>query len=181
MSKRYTLGCFFILGGAEIGSSMWLVLRAPADGPTNVYSGFPDYEFGRLLCWAPAVGISALFWFLLNRRLASAGVRKNTGQDQPSRPHPCLISTLAVGFAIETFASVCYWMTPYSKGVRALYESAWYWHRVPHQSDYGWPSFRGYFLDHLIPWAGIFVAGLIVWFIWSRRQRARPGGPSLGS
>jgi len=180
MSIKYLLSWFLILGAAEVGSSLWLLLRAPLDGPTTVYAGFPAYEVGRLICWLPLAALGGLSWFLLNRTPVFAGIRRNVSNDQPGEFGSYLnfILAFAIGFATETFTSMCYWRTPYSRGVRALYESVWYWHRVPRQSDYGWPSFRGYFLDHLILWVDIFVIGFLVPYLWSRRRRAQVSSPA---
>jgi hypothetical protein len=155
---------------AEIGSSLWRLLRFPSD----IYPGSLNYVGGRLLFWLPLVIIVNVLWSLIEKRFESSigqpnaepGKRKQASQSAPL--------VLALGFAIETFTSIGYWMTPYSRGVRALYESVWYWHRVPSQGDYGWPSFKGYFVDHLIPWVVFFLMGLSAWYVSSRRRVDHP-------
>jgi hypothetical protein len=170
MSIKYLLKFVLLIGVAEVGSSFWLLSRAPVDGPTYFYNGFPDYEIGRLVCWLPLTALVSLLWVALSRTSGFGGAKTILGNDQSRKYGPYLILAFAIGFAIETFTSVCYWMIPYSVGVRSLYESGWYWHRVPQQSDYGWPSFKGYFLDHMIPWAVLFLVGLVIWLTWGRRR-----------
>ena len=153
ISVRYQLGTILVLGAAEVGSSLWLLLRFPSDGPINAYAGFLGYEAGRLVCWIPLAGFCSLLCLWLRRRSVFASSRRKASIDESRGVGASfeLILAFMLGFAIETITSLCYWATPYSRGVRALYESAWYWDRVPRQNDYGWPSLKGYLFDHLIP------------------------------
>jgi len=172
MSIKYLFKFALLIGAAEVGSSFWLLSRAPVDGPTYFYNGFPDYEIGRLVCWLPLTTLVGFLWFVLSRTSRFGVAKAIQGSDESRKYGPYLdcILAFAIGFAIETFTSVCYWMIPYSEGVRSLYESGWYWHRVPRQSDYGWPSFKGYFLARIIPWAVLFLMGLVIRLTWGKRR-----------
>jgi hypothetical protein len=167
-SKGSFVGFLLVTLFAEIGASFWLLLVAPADGPTEVYSGFLNYEAWRALCWIASIGLTSLLYSFLPQRIPFPEGGRAVGK---SNPLLFFISASALGFSIETLTSICYWKSPHSRGVRALYQSIWYWHRVPRPNDYGLPSFKAYFVDHLIPWAIIFLAGLIAWPIWNRRRR----------
>lgn len=170
------IGLFSVALLAEGGASLWLLLRSPFDGPLeSYYFSLFDYERGRALWWISFVALIVLIYALLQRRLRSLADK----QALPNSSFLALLTgTLAIGLIVETLTSICFWKSPSSKGVRAMYESVWYWERVPRQSDYGWPSFRGYFLDHVIPWAVIFGIGLLVWFIGTRHGEKRaPDNP----
>ena len=140
---------------ADVGASLWLLILSPTD--TEAYSGFLPYEAWRAFCWIPLAlsGCLLLKWMY---------VRVSGDSDAAL----AFALTSAIGVSIETLTSFCHWKSPHSRGVRALYESAWYWHRVPRPGDYGWPSFKGYLLDHFIPWAILFLAGLIISYTWRR-------------
>jgi hypothetical protein len=173
--KAKTIRLFIVALFAEIGASLWLLLLAPLDGPTEMYSGFLGYEAWRALCWAPLAAIIALLSAFVGQKLA---FRKGGLASRNSSPLRFLISATAIGLSVETLTSICYWKSPHSRGVRALYQSVWYWHRVPRQSDFGWPSFRGYYVDHLIPWAMLFLTGLIAWFMWTKRRQSDANKPA---
>jgi hypothetical protein len=167
------VGFFLVVLFAEVGASLLLPLLGPTDSPIEAYySGLFDYEAWRALCWIPTAVLIALLYVFLEQRPG-----RPTGSSGPAR----LFSlALVCGLGVETLTSTCYWKSPHSKGVRALYESVWYWHRVPRQTDYGWPSFRGYFLDHLILWGIIFIIGFVVRYLWSRRGRAQISSTTTG-
>jgi hypothetical protein len=170
--KLQLLRYFSALLAAEIGSSLWLLLRSPADGPIYDYHSFLDYEAVRLLCWASLVAVAGILWLLANRGLGFTGPsnRANNETSKIARRPVLLVSYLALGLAIETLTSVLYWRTPKSEGVRNLYQSIWYWHRVPGQSDYGWPSSMGYLADHLTSWAVFFLAGLAACYVLNKKR-----------
>lgn len=158
--KRFIL----ITAVAEVGSSTWRLLRAPADGPTNVYAGFPGYETGRLACWLPVALLGALLLAWLNRRFAFA---------QKSRVIRDVAIASTIGLAVELITSIFYWSTPYSAGVRGMYQGIWYWHRIPRQSDYGWLSLEGYVIDHLIPWVVCFGVLALTTYLWAKGCAAK--------
>ena len=170
-------GLFIVLFTAEIGSSLWRVLTLPSDA----YPGSLNYVVGRLLFWLPLVVLLRILWSLLGRRFepSTDQPKDKNGKRKGQSPSPPLVLVLGAAFIIEMLTDVLHWESRYSSGIRVLYESVWYWHRVPSQTDYGWPSFRGYFVDHLIPWAVIFVTGLVIRFIWSRRRRAQRNMPAV--
>ena len=136
--------------------------------------------FGRLVCWIPLAAFCSFLCLWLSRTSVFASSRRKARIDD-SRGFGAssqLILTFMIGLAIETIASVCYWATPYSTGVRALYESVWYWDRIPRQNDYGWPSLKGYVLDHFVPWAVCVLTLLLVRYLWSKRPTVRATKPS---
>src|SRR5215470_16914112 len=57
--------------------------------------------------------------------------------------HVCSASLegAVLAVAVEFLTLVSYWKSASSVHVRELYESTWYWNRVPRPSDIGWPSF----------------------------------------
>lgn len=70
MPNRIVLLRVFALAfAAEIVASVWLLLRSPADGPTLIYKGFPDYELGRIFYWLPLMVLAIIFLSLLEVRL----------------------------------------------------------------------------------------------------------------
>lgn len=172
------VGLFTVLLAAEVGSSLWCLLTLP----TDTYLGSLNYIGGRLLFWSLLIALFSVLWFLLGWRL---GYLRH-GPEAERRVRRQLSHTVRVAvafgtaFAVELMTTACYWASSLSTGVRALYQSVWYWHRVPRQSDYGWPSLRGYLVDHLVPWAVIFVTGLLIWFISSKRRRAQRNVPLAG-
>jgi hypothetical protein len=175
-AKAKFIGFFSVAFFAEVGASLSLLLILPTDNPIELYhSGLFDYEAGRALFWVPLVVLAALFFSFLGQRFL---LRRDERRAQNPAGSRLFVLASISGLIVETLTSICYWKSSYSKGVRAVYEGVWYWQRVPRKSDYGWPSFRGYFLDHLILWAVIFVIGSLVWLLWSRRRRAAP--PTMG-
>jgi hypothetical protein len=169
---------FALLGAAEFGSSLWLLIDAPLDGPISTYAGVPDYEAGRFLCWLPLALLGGFVWFLLNRLLS----RTVASPSKSERAHALalaakLVFACLIGFCVETLVSSCYWGSSYSRGIRAFYQSVWYWNRVPLPADLGWPSFKAYFLDHLIPWGAIFVPGFVVWLLWNKWRSDQASSP----
>lgn len=176
--KPKIIPVFLIALFAEVGASLWLMLLVPSDSPIETYSGLLGYEMGRVICWAPLAAFITLLFTVVQRRLPSP--KDGESPRNSNSLAVFILSVAAVGLLIETITSLCFWKGPHSTGVQELYESIWYWHRVPSQSDFGWPSFRGYFLDHLVPWAVLFLTGLFAWFVWNRRRRlltARGGKP----
>jgi hypothetical protein len=170
-------GFVAILFMAEIGSSLWRLLRLPFDA----HAGSLNYIAVRLLIWLPLVVLLGIPWFLIERRFRSSTDQSKAEDGKPRRqPQSAVLLLLfGAGFAIETLTDLLYWHSSFSTGLRTLYESVWYWHRVPAPNDYGWPSFRGYWLDHLTPWVVILLIGLSAWYIWNRRQPRQPDTPTM--
>jgi hypothetical protein len=174
--KAKSIGLLSVALFAEVGASFLLPLLGPTDSPIEAYySGFFDYEAWRAFCWIPPAILIAFLYTLLEKRFALPNDGRAPDNLSMLR---FLILWLISGLSLETLTSIGYWKSPHSKGVRALYESVWYWHRVPRQSDYGWSSFRGYFVDHLIPWVVLFLIGLFAWYIWNRQRQLQPNTPT---
>lgn len=93
--------------------------------------------------------------------------------DRTIASFPLFLALAALALCLETLTSFGYWChSPYSEPVRALYESVWYWRRVPRPSDYGWFSLAGYFVDRLKPWTAVMLLGLGAWYL--RTKKAPP-------
>ena len=171
MPNRIVLLRVFALAfAAEIVASLWLLLRSPADGPTLIYKGFPDYELGRIFYWLPLMVLAIIFLSLLEVRLHAHSEDGKAASTRKPLTH--FVAMLVSAFSAEALTSVGYWHSYRSSGVRALYESVWYWHRVPRPSYYGWPSFLGYFVDHLIMWAVVVLAGMFAWYLRTKNVSA---------
>lgn len=159
------LRLFLVLFAAEIGSTVWFLLRTPFDSPTD-HMGFMAAFGGRLLCWIPIAVVIRALCFLPRWRLAVSVSASEVTGDQSWVARGCVrfVLYVAIGFAIEALTSVCYWKTPWSKAVRELYESSWY----------DRSSLRGYLLDHASPWLVFFLLGLAILHFVNRRQAGRP-------
>jgi hypothetical protein len=155
---------FWVLFVAETGSSLWLMLRSPFDGPIDSY-------LGRLLYWLFIAVFCLAVWVFLARQSASADDRRDKSH-KPNRfgQLGSLGVTIVIGLAIEVLTSISYWKSSYSRGVRDLYQSIWYWHHVPQPSDFGWPSFRGYAWAHSTHWAFFFSVGLIICYLINKKR-----------
>jgi len=156
---------FLVLSVAETGSSLWLMLRSPFDAPVDNY-------LGRFLCWLFITMVCLAVWIFAARQFASANDPRDKSHERPNRfgQQASVGGTIAIGLAIEILTSISYWESSYSRGVRELYQSVWYWHHVPQPSDFGWPSFRGYLWAHSMPWAFFFSIGLIICYLVERRR-----------
>jgi hypothetical protein len=151
---------------AEVMASLLLLLTLPTDSPIETYySNFFDYEAWRIVWWTPLTVVIVYLYGFIKPMITAASNKRST-----SRLLHLTGARLASGLAIESLTSVCFWRGSHSKGIRALYESVWYWHRVPRPSDYGWRSFRGYFIEHLILWLIAFGMGLLAWLVLSRTR-----------
>jgi hypothetical protein len=165
--------CASLLIGAE-GLASWSIWGlAPTDTLRVWYPSFWAFELGRLRYWIPMLVLAALLW-----GLGWSGLHRRIG-----RVLSWVLSG-AVAVATEIGTSIWYWKSSASVYVRGLYESAWYWNRVPEASDLGWPSFRGYMLAHLVRWAVVLLLGWIAWRLWNKRRErgavAHSGRPLEG-
>ena len=162
-NRTLPLPLFVLVFAAETLASLWCLSRLPFD----TFIGVGDYELGRMLYWLPLMGLAIVF---VSTFRAKFQVLK-AGQNWRQRLlHFAAMAALA--FGVEALTSIGYWWhSPHSYRVRALYESVWYWHRVPRQSDYGWPSFPRYFVDHLMPWTAIILIELSAWYLKTSKAR----------
>ncbi len=138
---------------AELASSWWLWARAPTDTLRVLYSGFWNYEGGRLLCWGILSSICVVIGFILWQASYRA-VRVKLGRLFGLLP---IVAGQILALALELSTSVSYWSTQSSRPIRDLYGSIWYWHRAPQPSDQGWPSLMGYIGDHAVAWGIAFL------------------------
>jgi hypothetical protein len=160
-NRTIPLSLFVLVLAAEMLASLWRLLRLP----TDTYIGVADYELGRMLYWLPLVGLAIVFVSTFESKFQALKAREYTRQRLLR-----FAAMAALAFCVEALTSFGYWWhSPHSHRVRALYESVWYWHRVPRQSDYGWPSFAGYFMDHLMPWTAVILLGLGAWYLKTRK------------
>jgi hypothetical protein len=166
MAGRFIAFVLFLCG-AEVAASWWVWGRAPTDSIRVWYPGFWAFEAGRLLYWVPIFASFLTLWIVVWYAL---------------RRHSHLITlwllATALGVALEVLTSVLYWRSAGSSDLRNLFQSMWYWHRVPQGSDMGWPSFRIYLWTHFVPWATVLLLGLAIWYLWSRRREGRADIPT---
>jgi len=145
---------------AEVAASWWMWGRAPSDSIRVWYSGFWVFEAGRLHYWVPvSASLLALWivgWYALRRH---------------GRLVTWWLSGAALAVGLEALTSVLYWRSAQSSDLRDLFQSIWYWHRVPQASDMGWPSFRIYLWGHLIPWAVVLLLGTTVWILLNKKAK----------
>jgi hypothetical protein len=165
-----------LLFSAEIIASWLIWARAPNDSIRVQYSYFWIFEAGRLHYWVSvliviAAGCVVGLYFLRRRQLYRAKHVHGSYQ----RKHFIERWTLGVGLtlALEIITSALYWRSEVSYGLRDVFQSAWYWHRVPKASDMGWPSFRIYMWEHVVPWAVVVLLGLALGYLRNRRKRAQ--------
>ena len=147
------------LCGAEVAASWWVWGRAPTDSIRVWYSGFWAFEAGRLHYWVPVFASLLVLWIV---------------GWYAFRRHGRLITWLfaaALGVGLEVATSVLYWRSSRSSDLRGLFQSLWVWHRVPQASDMGWPSFRVYLWDHLVPWAMVLLVGMTLWVLFEQKAR----------
>jgi hypothetical protein len=159
MKAKFTI-LFFLFFGAELVASWWIWGRAPTDSIRVWYSGFWAFEAGRLYCWIIVFAALLVIWLLGWYRLL--------------RHRGWMISWLfcvVLGVGLETATSIFYWRSTWASGIRSLFQSVWYWHRVPLASDLGWPSMRIYIWHHLVPWAAIVLVGITLWIFVVRKVR----------
>ena len=163
-NRTILLRLFVLVLAAEVLASLWRLLTLP----TDTYIGVGNYELGRMLYWLPLIGLAVVLVSTFEAKFQMLRATQNT---RLLFLH--FVALAALALCAETLTSVGYWWhSPYSGPVRALYESAWYWERVPRPSDYGWRSFAGYFVDHLRPWTAVMIFGLGAWYL--RTKKASP-------
>jgi hypothetical protein len=159
MTTRLTLFALLFFG-AELAASWWIWGRAPTDSIRVWYAGFWSFEAGHLHYWIP---VFASF-------LALGGVAW-----YPLRQHGGLTTWWLIGSALaiglEVLTSVLYWRSAEASDLRSLFQSIWYWHQVPQASDMGWPSFRIYMWNHLLPWAVVLLVGITLRLMFERRAK----------
>jgi hypothetical protein len=149
---------------AEMLASLWRLLTFPSD----TYIGVGNYELGRMLYWLPLIGLALVFVSSFEAKFQMLQASEKT-----RKLFLHFVALAALALCVETLTSLGYWWrSPHSGPVRALYESVWYWERVPRPSDYGWRSFAGYFVDHLKPWTAVMLFGLGAWYL--RTKKAPP-------
>jgi len=151
--------------GAELVASWWLWGGAPTDTLRVSYVGFWSYEIGRLSCWMAFLPLFVVAWLIVWRGLSWAIHPKS------SWLFYLLVSAVQIlALALEVSTSVRYWHSSSSIGVRNLYTSIWYWHRVPSPSDQGWPSLKGYILNHAFAWVvAILIFEILLYLEYRRR------------
>jgi hypothetical protein len=158
-----------LLFGAEIVASWWVWGRTPTDTIRVWYSGFWPFEAGRLHYWLPVFVAVLVLWIVVWYALLRHG-----------RPLLQWLFTAVLGVGLEVVASVLYWRSPQSSDLRRLYQSVWAWNRVPQVSEMGWPSFRIYLGDHLVPWAVVLViAGLCLWYLGHSKHQLQTTVPAI--
>lgn len=164
MNKALTKKLFVLALAAEMLASLWRLLRLP----TDTYIGVGNYELGRMLYWLPLIGLGLVFVSIFEAKFQTLQSNEKT-----RRLFLHFVAVAALAFCVEALTSLGYWWrSPLSGSVRTLYESVWYWERVPRPSDYGWRSFPGYFVDHLRPWTAVMIFGLGAWYL--RTKKAPP-------
>jgi hypothetical protein len=163
MNTARIITIFALLCCAEVIASGWVWKNAPTDTIRDAYSGFQSFEYGRLRYWVPVFVVCLLVFLTVYLIL-----RKPRAGRSLRNPAVCWAFGAVLAICAEVGASVSYWMSPASRHLRNLYQSAWYWHRVPMASDLGWPSFAIYMWHHLIPWAIVLLLGPISWYLLRR-------------
>jgi len=157
----------FFLSLAEATGSWWIWARSPSDSVRVWYSDFWAFEASRLHFWVLAFASVMLLtiaaWYCFRRWSDN----HNKAQGSTVWWLPSMV--IAVG--LEVSVSRLYWMSSKSFCIRSLYQSIWYWHRVPQPSDLGWPSFLGYMFAHFFPWAIMMLLCQVAWHLWHRRKK----------
>jgi hypothetical protein len=159
MPTRFVAFASFLFG-AEVVASWWVWGRAPTDTIRVWYSGFWSFEASRLHYWLPVVASLAALWIVVWYTLL-----------RHRRAITWWLFSAMVAVGLEVATSMLYWRSPRSSNLRGLYQSIWAWHRVPQASDMGWPSFRVYLWDHLVPWASALFLGMILWVLFEQKVR----------
>jgi hypothetical protein len=152
-----------LLFSAELAASWWIWGRAPTDSIRVWYSGFIVFEAGRMRYWVPLFAGLAVLW------IAAWYLFRRNG-------HLTAWQLLGAGLAValEVLTSVLYWGSARSSDLRGLFQSIWAWHRVPQARDLGWPSFRIYLWNHLIPWAVVLIIGISIWLFKRGNETETP-------
>lgn len=150
-----------LLFGADVAASWWVWGRTPTDTIRVWYSGFWLFEAGRLHYWLPVFASLLALWIVVWYALL-----------RHARPIARWLFAAALAVALELATSVLYWRSPRSSDLRGLYQSLWVWHRVPQASEMGWPSFRIYLWDHLVPWVAVLVVGMTLWVLVEHKARS---------
>jgi hypothetical protein len=155
MNQRRVLRWFLLCFIAEVVSSWRVWTSFPDDNLRVGYTGFAEFEAGRLQFWVlmlVMIGLSgsAMTW-LANRDNRLSGSKENA---KAKRMWLRRALYLVSAIALEIGASVVYW----------------YWNRARRPESFGWPSFRFYLWGHLLPWAVVVSLGL---FLWNRLAKGR--------
>ncbi len=161
-----------LLCAAEVAASWWVWGTIPTDTIKDRYAGFWAFEAGRLHFWVPIAAslllpLLIVAWYARRRHDHAKGIQ-----------HRSFIRwwlfVAALGVGSEVLTSALYWRSARSSDLRTLFQSVWYWQRVPQATDMGWPSFRGYLWAHLAPWTVFLLLGLAVWYFWRRWRGKQP-------
>jgi hypothetical protein len=149
---------------AEIAGSWWIWTDAPTDTIRVQYHRFWDFELERLHGWTSIFGFLIAGWVVIHcLRRHQVSSKDLSEKYRRQRLIVLWIATITSGLLLEVLSSVVYWKNPSSVHIHYLYESAWYWGRVPTSRDLGWPSFRGYLCDHFIPWLVVLFCAVTLW------------------
>jgi hypothetical protein len=164
-SKKLMTAKLIVLGSllcsAEIAGSWWVWGSAPTDSIRVWYADFWAFEAGRLHYWLPVFAAVLAIWGVSCYALR--------------RHHRFIMWWLyaaTLGLGLEVLTSLLYWRSARSSDLRNLFQSIWNWHRVPQATDLGWPSFRAYLWDHLIPWAAVLLLGITLWLHFEHKARS---------
>jgi hypothetical protein len=170
--KPRMIALALVLFSAEIVASWWVWGRTPTDTIRVWYSGFWPFEAGRLHYWLPVFAAVLAIWIMVWYALLRHG-----------RPLTQWLFTAVTGVVLEVVTSVLYWRSPQSSDMRGLYQTVWRWHRVPQANERGWPSFRIYLWDHIVPWAVVFLLGMTLWIFIEHRAKGatRAAPPGAGA
>jgi hypothetical protein len=163
-----------LLCGAEVAASWGVWGRAPTDTIRDWYAGFWAFEAGRLHYWVPVFASLLTVWIV-----AWYALRPHDHAQGIQRRYLWWLFVAASGVGSEVLASALYWRSARSSDLRSLFESTWYWDRVPQASDMGWPSFQGYLWAHLAPWTVFLLLGLGGWSFWRRWRGIHPVFPQM--
>ncbi len=172
MIKRIAIPSVIVLCAAELFASWWLWARFPTDSVRVLYPGYWIYEAVRLGIWLAI--LTAEFAALVMYGRKKGG---HANEYHPLHGFRNWVLALCGGFVLESITSCLYWLTPRSTPIRDIYQSDWYWDRVPRATDLGWPSLVGYWRDHAIAWAVVIFLGSLIWLACSKvRRKGQPGG-----
>jgi hypothetical protein len=160
MAARFIAFASFLCG-AEVAASWWVWGRAPTDTVRVWYSGYWAFEVGRLHYWLPVFASVLTLWIVLWYAFL-----------HHARPLTRWLFAAMLGVGLEVVTSALYWKSARSSDIRGLYQSLWRWNRVPQASEMGWPSFRIYLWDHLVPWAAVVLVGMTLWVLIEHRARS---------
>lgn len=159
MAARFIAFSSFLFG-AEVAASWWVWSRVPTDTLRVWYSGYWAFEVGRLHYWVPVFGSALALWIVVWYSFL-----------RHTRPLTGCLFALALGVVLEVLTSALYWKSAQSSDIRGLYQSVWRWNRVAEASEIGWPSFRIYLWDHLVPWAMVLLVGMTLWVLFEQKGR----------